>query len=46
MYNIAKVLKRKEIVTSFKLLINVRQRMKSVKDPIDQQQGKGIYKVS
>jgi hypothetical protein len=43
---IAKVLKRKEIVTSFKPLITIRQRMKSVKDPIDQQQGKGIYKVS
>jgi hypothetical protein len=43
---IAKVLKRKEIKTSFKPLITIRQRMKSVKDPIDQQQGKGIYKVS
>jgi hypothetical protein len=43
---IAKVLKRKEIKISFKPLITIRQRMNSVKDPIDQQQGKGIYKVS
>jgi hypothetical protein len=43
---IAKVLKRKEIMTSFKPLITIRQRMKSVKDPIDHRQGKGIYKVS
>jgi hypothetical protein len=43
---IAKVLKRKEIKTNFKPLITIRQRMKSVKDPIDQKQGKGIYKVS
>jgi hypothetical protein len=43
---IAKVLKKKEITTSFKPLVTIRQRMKSVKDPIDQQQGKGIYKVS
>jgi hypothetical protein len=43
---IAKILKRKEIITSFKPLITIRQRMKSVKDPIDQHQGKGIYKIS
>jgi hypothetical protein len=43
---IAKVLKRKDIMTSFKPLITIRQRMKSVKEPIDHQQGKGIYKVS
>jgi hypothetical protein len=43
---IAKVLKRKEIMTSFKPLITIRQRMKSVKDPIDNRQEKGIYKVS
>jgi hypothetical protein len=43
---IAKVLRRKEIMTAFKPLITIRQRMKSVKDPIDHQQGKGIYKVS
>jgi hypothetical protein len=45
-YNIAKVLKRKEITTSFKPLITIRQRMRSVKDPMDHRQGKGIYKVS
>jgi hypothetical protein len=43
---ISKVLRRKEIMTAFKPLITIRQRMKSVKDPIDHQQGKGIYKVS
>jgi hypothetical protein len=43
---IAKVLRRKEIMIAFKPLITIRQRMKSVKDPIDHQQGKGIYKVS
>jgi hypothetical protein len=43
---IAKVLKRKEIMTSFKPLITIRQRMKSIKDPIDNRQEKGIYKVS
>jgi hypothetical protein len=43
---IAKVLRRKEIMTSFKPLITIRQRMKSVKDPTDNRQEKGIYKVS
>jgi hypothetical protein len=44
LYN--KVLKRKEIRTSFKPLITIRQRMRSVKNPIDQRQQKGVYKVS
>jgi hypothetical protein len=43
---IAKILKRKEITTSFKPLMTIRQRMRSVKDPIDQRQEKGVYKVS
>jgi hypothetical protein len=33
-------------MTAFKPLITIRQRMKSIKDPIDHQQGKGIYKVT
>jgi hypothetical protein len=45
-YKISKVLKRKEITTSFKPLITIRQRIRSVKDPTDERQGKGIYKIS
>jgi predicted GIY-YIG superfamily endonuclease len=44
--NISKVLKIKEITTSLKPLITIRQRMRSVKDPMDHRHGKGIYKVS
>jgi hypothetical protein len=43
---ISKVLRRKEITTSFKPLTTVKQKMKSVKDPMDKHQGKRIYKIS
>jgi hypothetical protein len=43
---ITRILKRKEIMTSFKPMTTIKQRMRSVKDPIDHRQGKGIYKVS
>jgi hypothetical protein len=43
---IARFLKRKEITTSFKPLITLRQRMRSIKHPMDHRQGKGIYKIS
>lgn len=43
---IAKVLKRREITTSFKPMVTIRQKMRSVKDTIDHQQYKGVYKVA
>lgn len=43
---IAKVLKRREITTSFKPIVTNRQKMRSVKDTIDHQQYKGVYKVA
>jgi hypothetical protein len=42
---ISKVLRKKEIMTSFKPLETIRQKMRSVKDISDHRQYKGVYKV-
>jgi hypothetical protein len=42
---IARVLSKKEIKTSFKPLVTIKQNMRSVKDKIDPRKGKGIYKI-
>jgi hypothetical protein len=42
---ISKVLRKKEITTSFKPVETIRQKMRSVKDKIDHHQYKGVYKV-
>jgi len=43
---IAKILKKKDITTSFKTVQTIKQRMRPIKDPIDHKQGKGVYKIS
>ena len=42
----AKVLAKKKIRTSFKPLMTIKQRMKSVKDDPDHLQQKGVYKIN
>jgi hypothetical protein len=42
---IARVLSKKEIKTSFKPLVTIKQNMRSVKDKIDPRKSKGIYKI-
>ena len=44
--NMAKVLAKKDIRASFKPLVTIRQRMKSVKDDPDHLQQKGFYKIN
>ena len=43
---IAKILPKKDIKASFKPLVTIRQRMKSVKDDPDHLQQKGVYKIN
>ena len=43
---LAKVLAKKDIGTSFKPLMTIRQRMKSVKDNPDLLQQKGVHKIN
>jgi predicted GIY-YIG superfamily endonuclease len=42
---IARVLSKKEIKTSFKPLVTIKQSMRSVKDKLNPHNGKGIYKI-
>jgi predicted GIY-YIG superfamily endonuclease len=42
---IAKVLRKKEIMTSFKPPETIKQKMRSVKDKLDHHKCKGVYKV-
>jgi hypothetical protein len=44
-YKIAKILRRKEIITSFKPLITIRQKMRFVKFPINHRQDKSVYNI-
>ena len=41
----AKILRKKNIITQFSALGTIRQSLKSVKDDIDKQQLKGVYKI-
>ena len=43
---VSKVLKKKEILTAFKPLETIKQKMRTVKDKADEQQHKGVYKVT
>ena len=40
------ILKKKEILTAFKPLETIKQKMRTVKDKADEQQHKGVYKVT
>jgi len=42
---IARILSKKEIKTSFKPLVTIKQSMRSVKDKLNPKNGKGIYKI-
>jgi hypothetical protein len=42
---IFKALRKKEITTSFKPLVTIKQKTRSVKDTLDYHQYKGVYKV-
>lgn len=44
-YKIAKILRKKDIITQFSALGTIRQSMRSVKDNIDRHQLKGVYKT-
>ena len=42
---ISKIVKKSNITTSFKPLETIKQKMKSVKDPIDPKQIRGVYNI-
>ena len=42
---ISRILKKNNITTSFKPLETIKQKMKSVKDPIDPEQLRGVYNI-
>lgn len=42
---IAKILKKKNIITQFSALGTIRQKMRSIKDNINRQHLKGVYKI-
>ena len=43
---VSKVLKKKDILTAFKPLVTIRQKMRTVKDKVEEHQRKGVYKVT
>ena len=43
---ITKILKKKDITTSFKTIQTIKQKMRPIKDSIDHKQGRGVYKIS
>ena len=46
MDKVSKILKKKEILTTFKPLETIRQKMRTVKDKVDEHQQKGVYRVT
>ena len=43
---VSKILKKKDILTAFKPLVTIRQKMSSVKDKVEEHQHKGVYRVT